>query len=153
MKRVGVGLLALLASCGATSPDPFEFEFVLHRPASGEFSFQSTIAVDQSVNGVDHATLSSVTLEAVSPAGTTLDFLELVQADALVHGEHTPLVAFAATERETSVAPLTILYEKDLRPLFPDGHTIVIAWHGEVAPNVSWPIDGFRIRIRITIAT
>lgn len=152
-RRVGVGcaLSLFVASCGGATEQGTEFEFTFHRPPNGAFAFESVIAIDQNVNRANKAVLTSVTFEVETPGGTTLGFLEDAEANVIVGDQHTPLVSFEGSH--ASAAPLTVLYHGDLRPMFPDGHTIVVAWQGHVDTRATWPADGIKVKIRIGIGT
>ena len=46
--------------------------------------------------------------------------------------------------------PLDIIYKDNLKPLFPDGHTIRINWDG-AATTSGLPAEGVWIRVRLRV--
>jgi hypothetical protein len=151
--RVGV-VAVLLLGCGGKveGQDGAEFEFTVKNQPSGAFSFESIINVEQDVSGAPFSVLVSVTLEVESPQGETLAFIEEVQADAVVSGKHTELVTLDSEGARGSSASMDIQYKGDLRPMFPDGHTIDVAWNGRIDPRFGpLPADGIKVTCRMGI--
>ena len=158
MRYWRVAVVPLLLSCGggcgavAPSSGAVDFQYTVTKHAGETFSFEARVTVDHDVSGVSKATLASVTLEAVSPAGTSLRFLRALEADTTLNGAHTELVSLDLPQSASS-GPLLVRYRADIKPFFTDGHTMVIDWHGVIDPDVQLPPGGVTIKLHIVVAT
>ena len=146
-------LLATAGGCGGKiEGGDIEFEYTVENAPGGNFSFETDTVVEQDVTS-HHASLSSVTLEIVSPAGATLAFISHAEASAVVGGVTTKLVTLTNVPKVSTI-PLDIVYHGDLQPLFPDGHTIRVLWTGRVDPSFGpLPKGGITVRCRIGISS
>lgn len=155
--RFGVVLCAAIvasaAGCGGrVEGGDIEFVYTVDDAPGGNFSFETVTVVEQDVTS-HHASLTSVTLEVVSPSGATLAFLSDVVAAAESGSTFVDLVSLAKAPQVSSF-PLDIVYHGDLQPFFPDGHTIHVRWRGRVDPSFGpLPKGGITVRCRIGISS
>jgi len=155
--RAGVILVAaflgLAAACGGRiEGNDIEFDYSVGNVPGGLLAFETITVVEQDVSS-HHASLTSVTLEVVSPSGTTLAFLEDLQASGVAGGGTTPFVTLTNVPHASTV-PLDIVFHGDLQPFFPDGHTIRVQWKGHLDPTFGpLPAGGVTVRCRIGISS
>jgi hypothetical protein len=155
--RYGMVVVAALFGCvaacgGRIEGADIEFDYTVQNVPGGLLAFETVTVTEQDVSS-HHASLTSVTLEVVSPSGTTLAFLSDLQASASSGGATTQLVTLTTVPHSTT-APLDIVFHGDLQPFFPDGHTIRVRWKGHLAPSFGpLPSGGVTVRCRIGISS
>ena len=146
-------LLGCVGGCGGRiAGDDIEFVYTVENAPSGVFSFETRTVVEQDVSS-HHGSLTSVTLDVVSPSGATLAFISDAEASAMVGGAYTQLVTLTNVPHVSTV-PLDIVFHGDLLPFFTDGHTIRVRWTGHLDPTFGpLPAGGITVRCRIGISS
>lgn len=139
------------AGCVAAGPREAVTKFLVSPKASGSFWGWSEITVPQDANSVGVTTLQFVRLEVDEDEADDLTFLQSLLAEAVTDAERVPVAKKEAMPEGETIVPLDILYDGDLRPLFPDGRTIRIEWTGSVDPSVQIPEIGVWISVRVRV--
>jgi hypothetical protein len=147
--------LLSLASGGCASivgDQDTETKFLVKPGSSGSFFGWSEITIQDDTSSVNSATLDFVTLSRLDDTETgDLTFIQSVDGSAGPDATHTTLIAKkdGMPKGEQSV-PLDIVYTDNLKPLFPDGHTIHINWNG-VANTAGLPAEGVWIQVKVRV--
>jgi hypothetical protein len=141
-------------SCGCVSligDQDVEMSFLVKPAGRGPFSGSTNVRLHDDVSQIDSATLVFFTLSRVdAPTGGDLTFIHRVRVEAR-HDSSETLVAqkIGMPSGERSV-PLDIVYEDNLKSLFPDGHTIHIDWNG-TADTTGLPPEGVWIKAKVRV--
>lgn len=139
------------AGCAALAgEETIEAFVVVQKTDSGSFWGWTEYNLDEPADPDQGATLERVLLRA--PDGVNdLRFLTSLYAE-IVNAETRTLVAQATSfPANDTMAPLDVLYDGDLRPLFPDGKTIRIEWTGTIDMTYEFPAEGIRVDALIVI--
>lgn len=151
------GFLALAqAGCASLVAGDHEAEtkFLLGPGGDGSFFGWSEITLDQDANSADRAVIFAVTLELMNPGETgDLTFIKSLSGEAVTPEKRTLVVQRQSFTPGETLAELDVLYKDDIRPFFPDGHTIRIEWSGQTNPAFdAWPEEGgFWIRVKVGV--
>ncbi|MBK8941732.1 MAG: hypothetical protein IPM79_30065 [Polyangiaceae bacterium] len=142
---------AAAQGCAALAgEETIEAFVVVTKTDSGSFWGWTEYNLDEPADPDQGATLERVLLRA--PEGVDdLRFLTSLFAE-VVNAESRTLVAQSTSfPANDTMAPLDILYDGDLRPLFPDGKTIRIEWSGTIDLAYEFPPEGIRVDALIVI--
>lgn len=106
--------------------------------------------LDEPASPDQGATLKRVLLRA--PDGVSdLRFIQNLLAEAVTPEVRTPVAQGGNFPANDTMASLDVLYEDNLRPLFPDGQTIRIEWSGTIDVTYQFPPDGIQVDALIVI--
>ena len=140
----------VLASVVSGESGEAEFDVTIDADHGDPFDFWTITTVASDVNGASSASLRTVTCTVVSPPGATLGFLEGLEGFAQVDEQLTKVVSLAPVACHGTSAQLTIDYPGDMRPFFPDGHTLTVAWLAYL--NTAYPMPKTGITVHCDIA-
>ncbi len=122
--------------------------------STGDFFGWSEVTFDSDTSQVDRATIFAATLELMNPGEAgDLTFIKSLKGEAVTPEERTLVVQRASFTPGETLAELDVVYTDDIRPFFPDGHTIRVEWTGQTNPAFTgWPAEGgFWIKVKVGI--
>ncbi len=106
--------------------------------------------LDEPASPEQGAQLKRVLLRAPEGVGD-LRFIQSLLAEAVTPEARTPVAEGSNFPANDTMAALDVLYEDNLRPLFPDGQTIRIEWSGTIDVTYPFPADGIQVDALIVI--
>jgi hypothetical protein len=126
-----------------------EATFVVGPKSDGSFFGWTEITISEDASSADGATLTSVRLELPDPPqAEDLTFLQHIAGEAVTPDDRTLVVKQPRFPAGEVPVGLDVVYGGDLRPFFPDGHTIRIEWTGQTNPAyTAWPEKGIPVRV------
>jgi hypothetical protein len=120
--------------------------------ADGSFSGWTEITVDSDVNQAKSGTLTAVNISVEKPETyPDLTFMQDLLGEAVTPTGRTTLITGSRFVKGEKSSPMKVMYHGDLRPFFPDGHTIRIEWSGHMQPGLAVPADGFWVKAIIKV--
>ena len=142
---------AAASSCAAlVGEETIEAFVVVYKSDSGTFWGWTEYNLDEPVDEDQGATLERVLLRA--PSGVSdLRFIVSLLAEVVTPEARTPVAQGGDFPKNDTMAALEVLFDGNLRPLFPDGKKIRIEWSGTVDTTYDFPPEGIRVDALIVI--
>ena len=126
-----------------------EARFVVGPKSDGSFFGWTEITISESTDDASRATLTAVRADLEDPSqADDLTFILSVLGEAVTPDGRTVIVNQPRMPKGERPVGLDVVYKGDLRPFFPDGHTIRIEWTGQTNPAfTAWPAGGIGVKV------
>lgn len=144
------GVVASTGCAALAGEETIEAFVTVYNGGNGSFWGWTEYSLDEPADPDQGATLERVLLRA--PEGVTdLRFITSLLAEVVTPESRTPVAQATSFPENDTMAPLEVLFDGDLRPLFPDGQNIRIEWSGTIDTTYQFPPDGIRVDALIVI--
>ncbi|NUP05864.1 MAG: hypothetical protein HOW73_07385 [Polyangiaceae bacterium] len=148
---LAAAMAAGAAGCAALAgEETIEAFVVVNHTDSGSFWGWTEYELDEPADEDQGATLERVLLRAPDGVGD-LRFITSLLAEVVTPEARTPVAQGSDFPQNDTMAPLEVLFDGNLRPLFPDGKKIRIEWSGTIDTAYVFPAEGIRVDALIVI--
>jgi len=143
---------SLSGGCAAIAGEETIDAFVMvHGGGNGSFFGWTEYSLDEPADPEQGATLERVMLK-VPPGVTDLRFITSLLAEVVTPAVRTPVAQGSNFPPSDTIAPLDIIFDGDLRPLFSDDATTIrIEWSGTIDTTFVFPPEGIRVDAQIIL--